>query len=76
MGTVTLSSVAPSGGIVATVMNAGGGVSTPATVVVPGGKTTAKFVVSTSRVTVDTSVDISVIFGAVTKSAVLTIKKQ
>ena len=74
-GTVTLSGVAPTGGVVVSLSssaaNAG---SVPASVTVPAGKSTVTFKVSHSAVTAQTAVTISGTTGTVTKSAVLTVK--
>jgi sugar lactone lactonase YvrE len=72
-GTVTLSSAAPSGGLVVTLASSSSFVALPSTVIVPEGATTATFTVNTSPVTSATIVTIVVTSGPVSKSPVLTV---
>lgn len=79
-GTVTLTAAAPSGGAVVTLSkafsNGGPGtvpVTTPASVTVPAGQTTASFPISSSTVTATTNVRISATYGGATVNADITL---
>jgi hypothetical protein len=73
-GTVTLTSAAPSGGLVVTLASSNSTRATvPANVTVSAGSTSAAFTVTTSSVSASTSVTITASHNAVTRSATLTI---
>ena len=73
-GTVTLTSAAPSGGVVVTLSSSNTSVATvPPSVTVAAGATSASFTVTTASVATSTSVTISGSFGGVTRSATLTV---
>jgi hypothetical protein len=76
VGTVTLTSAAPNGGIeVDLVSQTPAAASVPPSVFIPAGQTTAQFQVTTSPVTKDANVAISATSGGVTKKATLAVKK-
>jgi hypothetical protein len=72
-GTVTLTSAAPSGGLVVSLSSSAPAASVPATVTVAGGSTSADFAVSTAEVGTSTSVTITASAGGVTRTATLTV---
>jgi hypothetical protein len=73
-GTVSLTSAAPSGGAVVTLLSSNTSAATvPASVTVPAGAFSATFTVSTASVTTSTSVTITGTFGGATRSATLTV---
>jgi len=75
-GTVTLSGSAPSGGATVTLTSSNTGVATvPASVTVAAGASSAKFTVTTKRVSSSTSVTITGTYGTGTKNASLTVTK-
>jgi hypothetical protein len=73
IGTVTLSSAAPSGGIVVTLSDNDSASTTPASVTVPAGATTATFTVTTGVVTTSTAVTITASYNGTTRTTGLTI---
>jgi hypothetical protein len=76
-GRVTLSGPAPSGGAaVALARSKPLVVTVPASVMIPAGATSATFSVATKPVPRSTSASISATYGAVTKTAVLTVNPQ
>src|SRR5439155_23801629 len=75
-GTLTVSAVAPAGGVVVALASSNTAIATvPASVTVAAGATTENFTVFTSQVTASTAVTVSAVFGGVTKSAVLTVSR-
>ena len=72
-GTVTLTSVAPAGGSVATLVSGGAAASVPASVTVAAGTTSASFTVTTSAVNASTVMSISASLLGNTKTALLTV---
>src|SRR5262249_22006014 len=73
-GTVSLSSAAPSGGAVVTLSSSAPSVaSTPASVTVAAGATSATFAISTVGVSITNTVTISAAFGGVTRTAALAV---
>ena len=73
-GTITLTSMAPSGGVLVTLSSSSPGVATlPANVTVTAGQTTATVTVSTTAVTAQTAVTISAVYNGVTKTATLNV---
>ena len=73
LGTVTLSSYAPPGGVVVTLSSDTPAVTVPASVTVPGGQRSATFPVSTTDVNAATTATISATAGGVTQTATLTV---
>ena len=73
IGTVTLTSAAPTGGSVATLASGGAAASVPASVTVAAGATSASFTVTTSAVTASTVTSISASLLGSTKTALLTV---
>ena len=73
VGTVTLGSAAPSGGLVVALSSNSSAAVVPASVTVPVGGTSATFAITTTSVTSSSSATISAIYGGVTKTAVLTV---
>ena len=74
LGTVTLNPPAPAGGATVTLVSSNPAIaSVPATVGVPGGASTASFVVSTAGVSFTTPVTITATFNSTPQSAVLTV---
>lgn len=73
-GTVTLTGVAPAGGITVTLSSNKAAASVPANVLVAAGNSTANFTITTTTVTADTTVTISASFSGVTKTATLTVQ--
>ena len=72
-GTVTLSGPAPSGGAVASLSSNNSAATVPPSVTVPSGSASATFSVTTVAVSSSTAVDISALYGGVTRSASLTV---
>ena len=72
-GTVTLSSAAPSGGLVVSLSDNSSLTSLPASVTVPAGSTSASFTITTSAVDTSSSATISAVYGGVTKTATLSV---
>jgi PKD repeat protein/peptidoglycan/xylan/chitin deacetylase (PgdA/CDA1 family) len=74
-GTVTLSGPAPGGGVVVSLSSSNTSAATvPGNVTVAGGNTTATFTVTTVSVSSSTAVDISGLYGGVTRSSVITVE--
>jgi len=71
--TVTISSPAPTGGVVIALTSSLGSVSVPTSIKIPAGKTTGTFTVKTSAVTTQTQANIGASMSGVSKTAVLTI---
>jgi hypothetical protein len=72
-GTVTLSAAAPTGGVVVSLSDNSSAASSPASVTVPGGATTASFAIATTAVTTTSSATFAATLGANTRTAVLTV---
>jgi len=72
-GTLTLTGLAPAGGLVVTLTSSSASATVPATVTVPAGKASVGFTVKTSKVGAKTAATISASLGTATESAVLTI---
>jgi len=72
-GTVTITSIAPVGGLVVSISSSQPSATVPTTVTIPAGKTSADFEVETTTVSSKTTVTISATFGSASKTAVLTI---
>ncbi len=72
-GTVTLNGAAPTGGIVVTLADNSAAASTPASVMVPAGATSASFTVTTTTVSSSTAVTISAKYSGTTKTTTLTV---
>jgi hypothetical protein len=72
-GTITLTSAAPSGGIVVTLASNSPEASVPSSVTIPAGATSATFPISTRAVASSTSAVISGIHDGVSRTATLTI---
>ncbi len=72
-GTVTLSSAAPTGGLVVTLTSSNAAAAVPASVTVAAGATTATFTASTLSVTAQTAITITATAGGVTRMATLTV---
>jgi hypothetical protein len=72
-GTATLTSAAPSGGLVVTIASSNAAAVVPASVTVAAGATSAQFGITTSSVTSSTSVTITAANGSVTRTATLTV---
>ena len=73
-GKVTLSSIAPVGGMVVTLAAQGVGGSVPASVTILAGKTTATFAVATKKVSSKSNLLVTGTLGPVQKNSVLTIQ--
>ena len=74
-GTVTLNGPAPTGGAVVSLLSSNtSAAGVPATVTVSSGNTKATFTITTSQVSSPTAINISALYGGVTKSAILTVK--
>ena len=73
-GTVTLSSIAPSGGTAVSLSSSSVVATVPATVTVAAGSTTATFTVDTAAVAADTSITISAVLAGDTVTDTLTVK--
>ncbi len=72
-GTVTLSSAAPTGGMVVALTSSNTAASVPANVTVAGGATTATFTTATTTVTAPRTITITAVAGGVTRTATLTV---
>jgi hypothetical protein len=73
-GTVTLTAGAPSGGAVVSLTSSNGAVaSTPSSVTIAAGATSATFPVTTTAVTSNTSVTLTAAYGGASRSATLTV---
>ena len=72
-GTVTLTSAAPSGGLVVSLSSNVGAATVPANVTVPAGATSATFTIATTTVTTATTVTVTGSFGGATRTATLTV---
>jgi outer membrane protein assembly factor BamB len=72
-GKITISTIAPAGGLVVTLSAGQSDGSVPASVTIPAGKTSATFTVTTGKVSTKTSATITATAGGTSKSAVLTI---
>ena len=72
-GTVTLTAAAPSGGTVVSLSDNSTSASTPASVTVPAGTTSATFTVATFSVPGNQAATVTAALGAATRSATLTI---
>ena len=72
-GQVTLTSAAPTGGIVVSLSSSGIAATVPATVTVLAGATTASFSVTTATVQTDTQVTLSAAYSGVMKTTSLTV---
>ena len=73
-GTVTLSSIAPSGGTVVSLSSSSVVATVPGTVTIAAGSTTATFTVDTAAVAADTSITISAVLAGDTVTDTLTVK--
>ena len=73
LGTITLGSAAPSGGLVVTLSSNSSAAAVPASVTVPAGGTSATFTITTTSVTSSSTATISALYGGVTKTAILTV---
>jgi hypothetical protein len=73
-GKVTLTGVAPAGGATVSLTSALAPASVPATVLVPAGATTANFTINTIPVAATATGAVTATYGAVTKSANLTVR--
>jgi len=72
-GTVTLSAAAPAGGLVVSLSDNSAAASSPASVTVPGGASTASFTIATTAVTTATSATFTAMLGSSTRTAVLSV---
>jgi len=72
-GTVTLSAAAPSGGAVVSLSDDSSAATTPASVNVPGGSTSAAFTITTVSVASSTPTTISASYAGVGRTATLTV---
>ncbi|MDR3691321.1 MAG: hypothetical protein P4L46_18220 [Fimbriimonas sp.] len=72
-GTVTISSTAPTGGLVITLASSRSEATVPTTVTIAAGKTSVTFTVKTTKVKAKTTATISATLGSTPKTAVLTI---
>jgi hypothetical protein len=72
-GTVTLTSAAPSGGLVVTLSSSSAVATAPASVTVPAGASSATFTIATGAVTASTSATITASAGTTTRTATLTV---
>jgi hypothetical protein len=70
---VTLTSVAPTGGLVISLSSSGSAATVPASVKIPGGATSATFTVKTSKVSSTVQVAISGSLNSAVTTAALTI---
>jgi len=73
IGTVTLSAAAPSGGMVVSLSGNSTAATTPASVTVAAGHTSANFTIATTSVTASTQATITAAAGGVTRTASLTV---
>lgn len=74
MGKVSLSSIAPAGGMTVTLSMQGSGASVPPSVTVPQGMSSAQFAISTVKVTTKANVILTATLGSNQKNVVLTIQ--
>jgi len=74
VGTVTLNSVAPTGGAVVQLTNTNGAATAPASVTVPAGKTSATFVITTTSVTTAQTGTVTASYGGVSQGAALKVR--
>jgi hypothetical protein len=72
-GTVTLTSVAPSGGAAVVLSSASPQIAIPSSVTVAAGSVSAPFAIATSAVSTATTTTVSATYNALTKSVVLTL---
>ncbi|HEV2522547.1 MAG TPA: hypothetical protein VGT24_09215 [Candidatus Acidoferrales bacterium] len=72
-GTVTLSRVAPAGGVQVMLSSSNGAASVPFSVLVPAGASSATFTVHTSIVLISTSATISASYNGTTRTATLSV---
>jgi hypothetical protein len=72
-GTVVLSAGAPAGGAAVSLSSGHAAVSTPASVIVAAGATSATFAANTSTVAASTPVTISAAYGGITRTTTLTV---
>ena len=72
-GTVTLTTVAPAGGISVSLFTASGSIAIPSAVTIAAGSVSATFPIATSTVSTSTTATISATYNGVTKSVVLTL---
>jgi hypothetical protein len=72
-GTVSLTSAAPTGGLVVSLSSSNAAAGVPASVTVAAGATSAGFTATTSAVSVSTAVTITATSGGVSRSATLTV---
>jgi len=73
-GTVTISSTAPSGGVVVSLSNTNGAAQVPGSVIVPAGATSASFTISTTAVTTTQTGVVTASCGGVTRSVTLKVR--
>jgi hypothetical protein len=73
VGTVTLTSSAPTGGLVVHLSSSLASATVPNEVTIPGGRIAATFVIKTIKVSSKSTASITVSFGGATKTAALTI---
>jgi hypothetical protein len=73
VGTVTLTSAAPSGGALVSLSSASGAVTVPGSVSVGSGASSATFGIATSVVSTPTSTTLSATYGGVTKTTTFTV---
>lgn len=74
VGTVTISAVAPAGGLVVDISDNSAAASSPSTVTIPAGQSSASFNISTIAVTSDTVVTFTATLGAGSVQATLTVR--
>jgi hypothetical protein len=72
-GTVTLGTAAPGGGTVVTLSDNAAAATTPASITVPAGATSATFTVSTNAVSSPTSVTLTATLGSSSRTATLSV---
>ena len=72
-GTVTLSSLAPSGGVTVALSDNSAYVSVPVSVTVPAGSSSATFTITTAGVSSAQTATISASYGGITRTAALTV---
>jgi hypothetical protein len=75
-GTVTLTSAAPSGGAAVTLASNNTAAAVPANVIVAAGESSATFTITTTSVNATVTATISVSYGGVTRSTVLTVPQS
>ncbi len=73
IGTVALTAAAPSGGVVVSLSDTSATVSTPSTVTVPAGATSATFTATTTAVAITTQVTLTATVGSASSTAGLTV---